>query len=95
MMENEIMVLIFCSLLTFAIGFVLGQTMSHKNAWIILEQISQWIEDTHSNQWVQHSIYQDLEVKYDALVREYEQYRGTMKAINDCRKKYDDGDIDD
>ena len=39
-------------------------------------------------------MYENLETKYDALLREYEQYRGTMKAIDDYRK-HNNGDSDD
>lgn len=95
MMENEIMMILFCSITTFVIGFCLGHTVLHKDAWLLIDRISQWIDDTNSNKWIQYSMYEDLEEKYELLLREHEQYRGTMKAINDCRKKYNDGDVDD
>ena len=37
-------------------------------------------------------MYENLENKYEGLLREYEQYRGTMKAIDDCCKRGDNDD---
>lgn len=92
-MENEIAMSIFCSILTFVIGFCVGHAVLHKDTWLTLDKISQWIDDTNSNKWIQYHMYQDLETKYENLLKEHEQYRGTMKAINDCCKKHDDGDL--
>ena len=94
MTENEIAILIFCSLLTFVIGFCVGHTVLHKDTWLTLDKISQWIDDTNSNKWVQYYMYQDLETKYNDLLKEHEQYRGTMKAINDCCRN-NNGDNND
>ena len=91
---TDIMMVLFCSITTFVIGFCLGHTVLHKDAWLLIDRISQWIDDTNSNKWIQYSMYENLETKYDALLREYEQYRGTMKAIDDYRKKHNDGDVD-
>ena len=92
-MIDEITMLFLGCILAFVIGFCVGHTVLHKDTWLTLDKISQWIDDTNSNKWVQYSMYEDLEVKYDALLREYEQYRGTMKAIDDCCKKHDKGDM--
>ena len=92
---TEIITFILCCFLTFVIGFCLGHTVLHKDAWLLIDRISQWIDDTNSNKWVQYSMYENLENKYEGLLKEYEQYRGTMKAIDDYREKHKDGDGDD
>ena len=92
-MIDEITMLFLGCILTFVIGFCVGHTVLHKDTWLTLDKISQWIDDTNSNKWVQYRVYQDLETKYENLLKEHEQYRGTMKAINDCRGKYKDGDV--
>lgn len=91
---TEIITIILCCVLTFVIGFCLGHTVLHKDAWLLIDRISQWIDDTNSNKWVQYSMYENLENKYEGLLREYEQYRGTMKAIDDYREKHKEGDLE-
>lgn len=94
-MIDEITVFFLGCFLTFVIGFCVGHTVLHKNTWLTLEKISKWIDDTNSNKWIQYSMYEDLEIKYENLLKEHEQYRGTMKAIDDCCRKHKDGDIND
>ena len=94
MMIDDITMLFLGCILTFVIGFCVGHTVLHKDTWLTLDKISHWIDNTNSNKWVQYYMYQDLETKYDNLSKEYEQYRGAMKAINDCCKKHNDGDMD-
>ena len=83
------MIVLFCSITTFVIGFCLGHTVLHKDAWLLIDRIAQWIDDTNSNKWIQYSLYENLENKYESLLKEYEQYRGTMKAIDDYHKQKD------
>lgn len=64
--------------------FMIGYAYATRRSLLAIETVEQWIQDTESNQWVQYSMYKDLEEKYDKLVREYEQYRGMIKAIKDC-----------
>lgn len=87
------MIILFCSITTFVIGFCLGHTVLHKDAWLLINRISQWIDNTNSNTWIQYSMYENLENKYESLLKEYEQYRGTMKAIDDYHK-HKDGDVE-
>lgn len=92
---TEIISILICSGLTFILGFCAGHTVLHKDAWLTIDKISRWIDDTNSNQWIQYNMYENLENKYEGLLKEYEQYKGTMKAIEDCRKKSNKGDIND
>lgn len=86
MIEQDMMFMFFAGFLIFVIGICIGQFMLKADTESAVRKVEQWIDDTTSNKWVQYEIYQDLEEKYEALLREYEQYRGTMKAINDCCK---------
>lgn len=87
MFEQDIMFMFFISFLIFVIGLCTGQFMLKADTESAVRKVEQWIDDTNSNKWVQYEMYQELEEKYEALLCEYEQYRGTMKAINDCNKK--------
>lgn len=87
MFEQDLMCAFFCGFLIFIVGMCIGYCMLKSDAESAISKVSQWIDDTTSNKWVQYEMYYELEKKYDNLLSEYEQYRGTMKAINDCCKK--------
>lgn len=90
MFVGDGMVFFFSCLLTCMISLIIGYSWATHDSLNAIENVNRWIEDTQSNRWIQYHMYQELENKYDALLKEYEQYRGTMKAIDDCCKKRDD-----
>ena len=81
------MFMFFAGFLIFVIGICIGQFMLKADTESAVRKVEQWIDDTTSNKWVQYEMYQELEEKYENVLREYEQYRGTMRAIDDCCKK--------
>lgn len=86
-MADEIVLMIFIDFLVFLVGLCIGYCMLRSDNASAVDKISRWIDETQSNQWIQYYMYQELEEKYESLLKEYEQYRGTMTAINDCCKK--------
>lgn len=83
------MMFIFTIIGIFAVAFFVGYSYATKSSLLAIENVERWIEHTESNCWVQYEMYRDLEDKYEQLLSEYHQYRGTMKAINDYCKKGD------
>lgn len=79
--------LIFCSVVLGAfVFFMIGYSYATRRSLLAIENVEQWIKDTKSNKWVQYSMYNELEEKYDKLVREHEQYRGMIKALMHMNK---------
>lgn len=87
MFVDDGMMFFFSCLLTCMISLIIGYSWATHDSLTAIENVNRWIEDTQSNRWIQYYMYQELEEKYELLLKEYEQYRGTMKAINDCCKK--------
>ena len=66
-----------------------GYAFATRHSLLAIENVERWINDTKSNQWVAYSIHKELEEKYIALLKEYEQYRGTVKCLEDLKKNGD------
>ena len=66
---------------------VLGFTIAEKESLRAIKRIDHWIDTTQSNDWVSSDMYFNLEKEYIDTIAQYEQYRGIIKAINDCNVK--------
>lgn len=64
-------------------GFSLGFEMVGFETSLAIENVNNWINSTEANNWIEIGLYNDLEYKYENLMKEYEQYKGTMKAMKD------------
>ena len=65
------------------LGIIIGYAIATRDGLKSIENVNRWIETTESNRWVQIELYKDLETKYEELIKEYEQYKGTIQALND------------
>ena len=84
---TEILINIFVIVMTFIIGLAIGYMMIAKNSFLAVENVNNWINDTKSNEWIQISLYNELEQKYHELDQEYSQYKGFVKAYNELIDK--------
>ena len=82
MMSEIVMVVLSIGLLLF-LGIIIGYAIATRDGLKSIENVNRWIETTESNHWVQIELYKDLETKYEELIKEYEQYKGTIQALND------------
>lgn len=71
--------------LSIFLGIIIGYTIATRDGLKSIENVNRWIETTESNHWVQIELYKDLETKYEELIKEYEQYKGTIQALNDWK----------
>ena len=86
---EEIFILIFILIGTIIISFSIGYAWATRCSLLAIENVNNWISNHEANCWVQYSMYEELEKKYIKLLSEYEQYRGMIKAIDDCGDKHD------
>ena len=84
---TEILVNIFVIIMTFVIGLAIGHMMIAKDSFLAVQNVNNWINDTKSNQWIQISLYNELEQKYHELEQEYNQYKGFIKAYDELMDK--------
>ena len=84
---TEIFVNIFVIIMTFFIGLTIGYMMIAKNSFIAVQNVNNWINDTKSNEWINISLYNELEQKYHELEQEYNQYKGFIKAYDELIDK--------
>ena len=82
---DEIVVTILCMIVTAIICLPIGYSWATKDAILIIDRINRWLDSTESDQWVHAQMYMDLEEKYNKLLKEHEQYRGMIKAIEDIK----------
>ena len=82
MMSEIVMMVLSIGLLLF-LGIIIGYAIATRDGLKSIENVNRWIETTESNHWVQIELYNDLETKYEELIKEYEQYKGTIQALND------------
>ena len=82
MMSEIVMMVLSIGLLLF-LGIIIGYAIATRDGLKSIENVNRWIETTESNHWVQIELYKDLETKYEELIKEYEQYKGTIQALND------------
>lgn len=80
---NDIVIMIFSMTLLLIVGFVVGYAFATRDSLMAIENVNNWINSTEANHWVQIGLYNDLEYKYESLMKEYEQYKGAMKAMKD------------
>ena len=88
MTEQEIwfiVIWLFSALTSIVIGYCLAERESIS----AIMRVDNWISTVEDNQWVHYSMYKELEEKYEDCLKEYEQYRGMIKAIKDY-----DGDVE-
>ena len=81
-MSEIVMMVLSIGLLLF-LGIIIGYAIATRDGLKSIENVNRWIETTESNHWVQIELYKDLETKYEELIKEYEQYKGTIQALND------------
>lgn len=88
MTEQEIWIIItwLLSALTFTI---IGYCFAERESIGAIRRVDHWISTVEDNRWVQYTMYEELEKKYEDCLKEYEQYRGMIKAIKDH-----DGDVE-
>lgn len=82
-MMNDIVIMIFSMTLLLLVGLAVGYAFATRSSLMAIENVNNWINSTEANHWVQIGLYNDLEDKYENLMKEYEQYKGTMKAMKD------------
>ena len=80
---SNIVIMIFSMTLLLIVGFAIGYAFATRNSLMAIENVNNWINSTKANHWVEIRLYKDLEDKYESLMKEYEQYKGAMKAIKD------------
>lgn len=81
-MSEIVMMVLSIGFLLF-LGIIIGYAIATRDGLKSIENVNRWIETTESNHWVQIELYKDLETKYEELIKEYEQYKGTIQALND------------
>ena len=82
-MMNDIVIMIFSMILLLIVGLAVGYAFATRNSLMAIENVNNWIKSTEANHWIEIGLYNDLECKYENLMKEYEQYKGTMKAMKD------------
>ena len=82
MMSEIVMMVLSIGFLLF-LGIIIGYAIATRDGLKSIENVNRWIETTESNRWVQIELYKDLETKYEELIKEYEQYKGTIQALKD------------
>jgi hypothetical protein len=82
-MMNDIVIMIFSMTLLLIVGFAVGYAFATRSSLMAIENVNNWIESTEANHWVEIGLYKDLEIKYEELIKEYEQYKGTIKALKE------------
>lgn len=82
-MMDDIVIMIFSMILLLIVGFAVGYAVATRSSLMAIENVNNWIKSTEANHWIQIELYNDLEYKYESLMKEYEQYKGTMKAMRD------------
>lgn len=80
---NNIVLMIFSMTLLLIVGLVMGYAFATRSSLMAIENVNNWINSTEANHWIQIGLYNDLEFKYENLMKEYEQYKGAMKAMKD------------
>ena len=81
MTEQAMWILLWLlSALTFTI---IGYCCAERESIGAIRRVDNWISTVEDNQWVQYTMYEELEKKYENCLKEYEQYRGMIKAIKD------------
>lgn len=89
---TEIFVNIFVIIMAFVIGLAVGYMMIAKNSFLAVENVNNWINDTKSNEWINISLYDELEQKYHELEQEYSQYKGFVKAYKELIERSEKND---
>ena len=82
-MMNDIVIMIFSMTLLLIVGFAVGYAFATRDSLMVIENVNNWIQSTEANHWIEIGLYNDLEYKYENLMKEYEQYKGVMKAMQD------------
>lgn len=81
MTEQAMWILLWLlSALTFTI---IGYCFAERESIGAIRRVDHWISTVEDNRWVQYTMYEELEKKYEDCLKEYEQYRGMIKAIKD------------
>ena len=78
---SDIVIIIFSMFLLLVVGFAVGYASATRSSLMAIENVNNWIESTESNHWVHIGLYNDLKYKYESLMKEYEQYKGAVKAM--------------
>ena len=81
-MSEIVMMVLSIGFLLF-VGIIMGYAFATRSSLMAIENVNNWINSTEANHWIEIGLYNDLEYKYENLMKEYEQYKGTMKAMQD------------
>lgn len=84
---SEIVIMVLSIGFLLFLGIIIGYAIATRDGLKSIENVNRWIETTESNHWVHIELYKDLETKYEELIKEYEQYKGTIKALKEWGDK--------
>lgn len=83
MVIDEPIMVAICIALGSVLFMCLGYAIATKNSICAIENVERWMKNIQSDAWISSDIYDEQVQKYEDLLKEYEQYKGCMKALRD------------
>ena len=75
---------IICIAIAFMTGCCFGYVLSVRDGLLEFSKVIGAVENLNES-WVSYAMYKEVVDKYDATVKEYEQYKGCIKALQDFK----------